>query len=471
MKKILAALFIGSISVLTYQYATYDPVPDIINALREGKTVTLDSGVVYNFTGYKNIKVTGEFNLNGATIKADSMLQIGFNDNHLLFNLLPGASIVNGTIRGASGRSESLLIGYFGAVKTLGSARIENMKFINCDKWAICSTGDRFSFTDTVWITNCTFDSIARTGGGYAVFNPYSTVIMTGCVITNVRHAFDMGGSPNPIGEVRGNTFRRCYFIPINQHKIDGQGTCGAGLTIVGNYFYDNYIPMQLVPPNSGTLRIDSNYFAGNIIGTVADSVIPKGTNYLNGENMPIGAKIIATKKVFQVSEPITLKTTSKEAIWNTGTKSDKITLRATQPQVKVFSCYTRGIADTVTILVQGAGKYTGFRLMASGSSGKMELYRGEKRLQSVASSKFLDYRYFMQGNDSVAVRLYAPCIYYMDDYVTDSYYQTFETGVDGLRISYKNGAGSVSRKLFNVSSGYRNLTVEVTSGWIEVGR
>jgi hypothetical protein len=198
---------------------------------------------VYDFTGYKDIPVKGYFDLNGATIKADSMLQTTYNDNHLLFNLLPGASIVNGTIRGASGRSEALQIGYFGAVKTLGAARIDNMKFINCDKWGICTTGDRFSFTDTVWITNCNIDSTARTGSGYGVFNSYATVMMIGNTITNVRHAYDMGGSPNPIGEVRNNVFRRCYFIPINQHKIDGQGTCGAGLTIVGNYFYHDYIP------------------------------------------------------------------------------------------------------------------------------------------------------------------------------------------------------------------------------------
>ena len=76
-----------------------------------------------------------------------------------------------------------------------------------------------------------------------------------------------------------------------------------------------------------------------------------------------------------------------------------------------------------------------------------------------------------MFNTDSVKIRCYAPIKISFDDYVTESYYQTFETGVDGLRISYKNGAGSASRQLYNVSSGYRNLTVEVSSGWIEVGR
>jgi hypothetical protein len=323
---------------------------EIIRQLSMNDTVRLQPKV-YDFTGYKDIPVKGYFDLNGATIKADSMLQIGFNDNHLLFNLLPGASIVNGTIRGASGRSEALQIGYFGAVKTLGAARIDNMKFINCDKWGICTTGDRFSFTDTVWITNCNIDSTARTGSGYGVFNSYATVMMIGNTITNVRHAYDMGGSPNPIGEVRNNVFRRCYFIPINQHKIDGTSTCGAGLTIVGNYFYHDYIPMQLVSPSSGTLRIDSNYFSGGSIGTVNNVVIPKGSNYLNGEGMPPKPRISFTKRLFQTGEQITLKASGGSVYnWSNGSKSDKITTRGSLPMVRVYSCYSRGLEDTVTI-------------------------------------------------------------------------------------------------------------------------
>jgi hypothetical protein len=440
-------------------------IEEIIRQLSQNDTVRLQPKV-YDFTGYKDIPVKGYFDLNGATIKADSMLQIGFNDNHLLFNLLPGASIVNGTIRGASGRSESLLIGYFGAVKTLGSARIENMKFINCDKWAICSTGDRFSFTDTVFITNCVFDSIARTGSGYAEFNPYSTVIMTGCTITNVRHAFDMGGSPNPIGVIRNNIFRRCYFIPINQHKIDGQGTCGAGLTIVGNYFYHDYIPMQLVSPSSGTLRIDSNYFSGGSIGTVNNVVIPKGSNYLNGEGMPPKPRISFTKRLFQTGEQITLKASGGSVYnWSNGSKSDKITTRGSLPMVRVYSCYSRGLEDTVTILVHGGqSPYMGIRAMSGG--GNIEFWRNEKLLKKVPANKFYNYQYFMQYHDSVSIRVRG--LVYFDDYVrSGGFYDTFEEGVR-VKVTYK-GRASVSRKLFNVSSGFRNLTVEVDSGYVEL--
>lgn len=467
--KIFAAAFVIGLSVVTYKVATNDPVRDIVNQLEQGKPVMLDSGVVYNFTGYKDIKVTAPFNLNHATIKCDSMLQVAFNDNHYLF--ITTDSIYNGNIVGTNGRSESLKAGYFGAIQVLEGGSVTSVNFNKCDKWCIVTTGNRFTLNDTIRITNCTFDSTATTGSGYGIFNQYATLVATGNTFLNLRHCIDFGGSPNPSAIIRNNVFRSCYFISINQHKIDGTNKCGSGLEIVGNYFFDKYKPMQLVYPNTGTIRIDSNYFAGNYIGTIVDSVIPKGTNYLNGENMPVGAKIIYSKRVFQVGEQITLKATGKDLNWSNGSKSNQITTRGQMPMVRVFSCYSRGLTDTVTILVQGSGKYTGFRAMASNLNGKMELWRGEQRLQSVVSGKFLDYRYFMQPNDSVKIRLYAPCIYYMDDFVTESYYQTFETGVDGIRINYKNGKGSVSRKLYNVSSGYRNLTVEVSSGYIEVGR
>lgn len=440
---------------------------EIIRLLASEDTVRLKPKV-YDFTGYKDIPVKGYFDLNGATIKCDSMLQVGFNDNHLLFNLLNGASIVNGTIRGASGRSETLLIGYFGAVKTLGKARIENMKFINCDKWAICTTGDRFTFTDTVYITNCVFDSIARTGSGYVVFNPYSTVIMTGNTITNVRHAYDMGGSPNPIGILRNNTFRRCYFIPINQHKIDGTSTSGAGLTIAGNYFYHDYIPMQLVSPASGELRIDSNYFSGSQIGTVNNVTIPKGTNMLNGEGMPPKPRISFTKRLFQTGEQITLKASGGSSYnWSNGSKSDQITTRGSLPMVRVFSCYSRGLEDTVTVLVAGGQTpYMGVRAMSGG--GSIEFWRGEKMLKSVPANKFPTYQYFIQYHDSVSIRVRG--LVYFDDFVrSDGFYDTFEEGVK-VKITYK-GKASVSRKLFNVSSGFRNLTVEVDSGYVELSK
>ena len=468
--KIFAAAFVIGLSVVTYKVATNDPVRDIVQQLTDGKPVTLDSGKVYNFSGYKDIPVTAPFNLNHATIKCDSMLQVGFNDNHYLFRT--NSRIHNGTIRGSSGRSDALQTGYFGAIEATTGAVIENMKFVNCDKWAVIALGDKFSLTDTIWITNCVFDSIARNGSGYDINNRYGTVVITGNEFKNSRHCIDMGGSPNPVCIIRNNTFRSCFFISINQHKIDGTNKCGAGLEIVGNYFFDKYKPMQLAYPHSGVIRIDSNYFAGNIIGTVEDSIIPTGTNYMNGEKMPIGAKIIASKKVFQVNEQITLKASGKDLTWSNGSHANQITTRGSMPMVRVFSCYSRGLTDTVTILVQGSGKYTGFRAMAHKNEGKIEVWRGSEKIQSVVAAKFLNYNYFMFNTDSVKIRCYAPIKISFDDYVANAeYYQTFETGVDGLRISYKNGAGSASRQLYNVSSGYRNLTVEVSSGWIEVGR
>jgi len=467
--KLFAAAFVIGLSVVTYKVATNDPVPEIVNQLRQGKPVTLDSGVVYNFSGYKDIPVTAPFNLNHATIKCDSMLQVGFNDNHYLF--ITSDSIYNGKIVGVNGRSDALQTGYFGAIQVLEGGSVSSVQFNKCDKWCIVTTGNKFSLTDTIPIRNCSFDSTARNGSGYAIFNQYATLIATGNTFGNLRHCIDFGGSPNPIGIIRNNTFRSCFFISINQHKIDGTNKCGAGLEIVGNYFFDKYKPMQLAYPNTGTIRIDSNYFAGSIIGTVEDSIIPVGTNYMNGEKMPIGAKISYSKRTFQVNEQITLKASGKDLTWSNGSRSNQITTRGSMPMVRVFSCYSRGLTDTVTILVQGSGKYTGFRAMAHKNEGKIEVWRGSEKIQSFVAAKFLNFNYFMFNTDSIKIRCYAPIKISFDDYVTDGgYYQTFETGVEGLRISYKNGAGSASRQLYNVSSGYRNLTVEVSSGWIEVG-
>lgn len=461
-----AILFVSCNSQVAYRTTENE---EIIRLLASEDTVRLKPKV-YDFTGYKDVPVKGYFDLNGATIKCDSMLQTSFNDNHSLFDLLWGASIDDNTkkggIMGASGRSESLMPGYFIAIKARGSNRINNIFLKNCDKMAIWAYGDRFSLTDTVWITNCAIDSTARTGSGYGVFNSYATVLMYGNTITNVRHAYDMGGSPNPIGVLRNNTFRRCYFIPINQHKIDGEGTCGAGLTIVGNYFYHDYIPMQLVSPASGTLRIDSNYFSGSQIGTVNNIAIPKGTNVLNGEGMPPKPRISFTKRLFQTGEQITLKASGGSGYyWSNGSTKDQITTRGSLPMVRVYSCYSRGLEDTVTILVAGGQTpYMGVRAMSGG--GSIEFWRGEKMLKSVPANKFPTYQYFMQYHDSVSVRVRG--LVYFDDFVrSDGLYDTFEEGVK-VKITYK-GKASVSRKLFNVSSGFRNLTVEVDSGYVEV--
>jgi hypothetical protein len=223
---------------------------------------------------------------------------------------------------------------------------------------------------------------------------------------------------------------------------------------------------MQLVSPSSGTLRIDSNYFSGGSIGTVNNVVIPKGSNYLNGEGMPPKPRISFTKRLFQTGEQITLKASGGSVYnWSNGSKSDKITTRGSLPMVRVYSCYSRGLEDTVTILVHGGqSPYMGIRAMSGG--GNIEFWRNEKLLKKVPAEKFTNYQYFMQYHDSVSIRVRG--LVYFDDYVrSDGFYDTFEEGVR-MKITYK-GKASVSRKLFNVSSGFRNLTVEVDSGYVEL--
>ncbi len=454
-----------------------DPVPDIINQLRQGKSVVLDSGVVYNFTGYINIPVKGVLDLNGATIKADSMIYQNFNDNNHLFILdtfavLKSSSTAMGVINGPNGRNVSLKPGYFNAVKALKGVQIENIKFINCDKMAIMATGDRFSFTDTIWVKNCLFDSTARDGSGYDIFIQYATLVATGNTFMHSRHAIDNGGSPNPIAIIRNNIFRFCFYIPINQHKIDGTNKSGAGTEIVGNYFYDIYNPMKLSEPNSGVIRIDSNYFAGNYLGTYLDGLpIPKGTNYINGEGMPPAPKINFTKRVFQLNEQITLKVTgSSMYLWNNGSRQSQITTRSTLPMVRVFSCYSKGLMDTTTILVDGGNNpYFGFRAMSNGAP--IEIWRNNELIQKIPAKKFYNYTYYVFMKDSIKIRIYPGSLQFDDFVGHKGFYDTFEGNAINVKISYKNGKGSVSRKTYNVFSGYRNLAIEVTSGYIEVGR
>ena len=150
---------------------------------------------------------------------------------------------------------------------------------------------------------------------------------------------------------------------------------------------------------------------------------------------------------------------------WSNGSKSDKITTRGSLPMVRVFGCYSRGLEDTVTILVQGGQTpYLGIRAMSGG--GNIEFWKGEKLLKKVPANKFYEYQYFMQYYDSVTIRVRG--LVYFDDYVrSGGLYDTFEEGVK-VKLTYK-GRASVSRKQFNVVSGYRNLTIDCDSGYVEL--
>jgi len=427
--KLLAASFIIGLSVVTYKAVTYDPVPSIIEALREGKTVTLDSGVVYNFTDYKNIPVTGEFNLNGATIKADSMLQTAFNDNQYLF-LLDGGTIHSGQIIGASGRNYAIKTGYFGAIQVMTKGSIKNMKFKHCDKWAIRIFGDRWSNNDTSFIISCSFDSIPRDGSGYGVWNQYGVVVIDSCKFNYLRHAFDAGSEANRTF-ITNSEFRNCFYIPIHQHRYIGDSV-GIGLTVKHCKFYDTYMPFDIGVPFSGQNVIDSNDFAGGWIGKIGRDTIPIGTNRMNGKGM-IAAPNITGKSVYQTGEKMTLRI-ERAGEWNNGVKSKQTTTTFAYPMVRVYSAHVGGLSDTMTVVALGSGNYTSFRVIAMCD---IEVWSGEKKIASYPKGKLYDYRF-----------LYYP---------------------DTVRIRFMGKAIGVDRSTFNVADGFRSLRIRTENGTVHL--
>ena len=458
--KILAASFVIGLSVVTYKVATYNPVMEIVDQLRAGKPVTLDSGKVYDFTGFKDIPVTAPFNLNYATIKCDSMLQIGFNDNHYLFQVSSG-SILNGTIQGASGRNYAIKEGYFGAVQVVTKCKIKDVKFKNCDKWAIRVHGDRWSNLDTTYITNCTFDSIPRDGSGYGTWNQYGVVVMDSCKFNYLRHAFDAGSEANSTF-IYNSEFRNCFYIPIHQHRYIGDSV-GIGLTVKHCKFYDTYMPFDIGVPFSGQNTIDSNYFAGSWIGKTGRDTIPIGTNSMNGKGLIQPPNIIG-KTIYQAGEKMTLRV-NETAEWNNGVVSKQTTTTFAFPMVRVYSAHVGGLSDTITVVALGSGNYTSFRVMAH---CPVEVWSGEKRIASYPKGKLYDYR-FLYYPDTVRIRLMGKAIgvdrstfnvadgfrslrirtelgtAHLDNFLQSGFYDTFEEGVK-VKIRYFEGYVEVWR-------------------------
>lgn len=423
--KILAASFIIGLSVVTYKALTYDPVPSIIESLRDGNPVTLDSGVVYNFTGYKNLPVTSEFNLNGATIKADSMLQAEFNDNQYLF-LLDGGYIHSGAIIGASGKVYNAKAGYFGAIQVMTGGKIRAVNFKNCDKWAIRVFGDRWSHNDTTFITSCVFDSIPRDGSGYGTWNQHGVVIVDSCKFNFLRHAFDCGSEGN-LTVIQNCEFRNCFYIPIHQHRYVGDSV-GVGLTVRNCKFYDTYMPLDIGLPFKGMNRIDSNYFAGNYIGRMGRDTIPIGTNYMNGKGMAPAPEIIG-RNSYRVGEKMSLKI-DKTGFWNNGVTNRQTTTTFNYPMVKVYSVHTGGIADTMTVICSDTGSYTSMRVLATCD---IEFWSGDKVIGVVKKGKAYDYKFY----------------YFKAD----------------VKIKIKGNLIGVDRATFNVADGYRALRVRTNVG------
>jgi hypothetical protein len=455
-----AILFVSCNSTTSRRTTEND---EIIRQLSQNDTVRLQPKV-YDFTGYKDIPVKGYFDLNGATIKCDSMLQLAFNDNHFLFILDSAATIRNGTIKGASGRTEAIMQGYFSAIKVLHSGRVDSITFLNCDKFGVYVLGDRNTLTDTTFITNCTFELIPRMGAGYGGWFQYGTVIFANNMVSRVRHGIDCGSEGNRVF-VLNNTFRGCYYIPIHQHRYIGDSV-GQGIVIKNNLFLDPVaLTIDIGVPFSGENIIENNSFITKNIGLMGRDTIAIGNNQMNGTGIK-PAPFIKGGGTYMVGERYNLSV-DVPCKWNNGVTGSKVSGTPKNPSVKVFSAYTNGLSDTCTVLSLGQGDYFGFYAMSA--NGKIEVYSGEKLLKTIKGSGLYEYKYYLFPFPDVYLKVYPTEKVYLDNVVrSGGFYDTFEEGVK-VKLKYYGTGISVSRPLINQVDGFRCLMIGASSGWVEV--
>ena len=403
------------------------------------------------------------------------MLQTTFNDNHFLFILDSAGTITSttdplykGTIIGANGRTESLLPGWFGAIKALNSGLIENVRFLDCDKFGIYGLGNRNHTNDSLTIQNCTFENIAREGSGYAYWGQYITATFINNKVGKVRHGIDNGSEANKT-YVLNNIFRGCYYIPVHQHRYKGDSV-GLGIVIKNNIFYDPVqLPIDIGVPFSGTNVIENNLFASNMVGKIGRDTIPIGSNKIRGEGMK-PAPIISGRTLYQVGERMTLKASgTSEYYWNNGVRGSQTSTTFKQPMVKVFSCYGTGLSDTATVLCTDTGSYFGF--FASGSGGYIEVYSGEKLLKTIKPAALYKYNYYLFREPNVYLKVYGGGNIYLENVVcSGGFYDTFEEGVK-VKLKYYGTGISVSRPYVNQLDGFRCLMIGTGTGYVEVGR
>lgn len=209
----------------------------------------------YDLTGQHSFIIRHELDLNGSVIIADSL----FASDTLFLFLIDKGKIFNGTIRGANGNTQGNS-GYFGAVRIKTTGTIRNVDFRNSDKWAVDLRGIRGIFTDTTYISNCTFSGHKREGYGYGVWNQYGTVVIDSCDFLSGRHHID-GSSEGSRTIIRNSTFDRAYISAIHNHDYGGYS--GQGVDIINCIFYENSVNIDLhppFPPNSHVIQDTINW-------------------------------------------------------------------------------------------------------------------------------------------------------------------------------------------------------------------
>lgn len=413
-----------------------------------------------DLSGEQSISVMSKLDLCGYTIHYKELPKTG---EVFLFYLY--GSILNGTISGPNGNvmAEG---GTFGAVRVYDRGVISGVNFINCDKFGVYNFGKRYSNTDTLFITNCTFSGIKRLGYGYSVWTQYGYSVIRNSTFENGRHGVD--------GSSEGNQYdiRYCTFLPsfynyqIHLHEYNS-GKSGAGMIFKHNYVFGKYAPVDIWPPFTGVTDIDSNFFEPPGVGKIGADSLPLKQNKVSGNGMLI-APILDQTALAKVRKPIPRMPVAgyKKYYYPDG----EVPKQAKQPRTKVFRVYgmvgeIRSLTGSFTVLVSDTGKYTGFSLKCFKSS--VEVYVNGKLRETLSPSDWKQFLY--RGVVTLKVIGDAGGECYLDDWAKNGTGETFEvtnkikvTGYVGSiktgRFGGESASGLFSFKFTFVSSGSVNV-------------
>lgn len=420
-------------------------VTDFVNILNTGNSLNLSKNDTINLTGYNSITVFGKLNGNGATIIADSLFK---SDSLFLFILL-GGTIENLNIIGPNGNTYPYTgyndtQNYFGGIRVRTTGKIKNVNFKNLDKWAIDIRGNRWTLTDSTFITNCTFNNIKRDGYGYAIWCQYGTAIIDSCKFNNGRHFID-GSSENNRIIITNSTFEASYLQAIHLHEYK-DGYSGAGMDVVNCIFYRCGDYIDIYPPfPPATHNISNNkYWYDN-------SLLP-------------GPVVNATDSV-KINIPWSISATGYPTVeWDNGSTAKKITSTFKFPQVKVYSVKSINTKYSVkTVTVTDTGTYTAFWIKSHGAI--IEIVNNGIVIKRINPGTIWKY-YIFRSN--VTIRIIGTGVVYLDDYISNTKSETFEQSTIKTKIRY-NTTAKVDRFLSERVTGSYSLRIRVVNGSVEV--
>ncbi len=437
---------------------------DIIRELELGNDVTLDSSQIYDFTDKHSIKIKGTLNGNGSLIVANNLFQS--QGLRFLF-LLDKGTIKNLNIVGPNGEiGPSNRSHYWGAVNIISSGNIINCNFRDCDKWAIKCTSKK-ALVEKMFIDNCTFNNIRRSGFGYAIWNQYGDVTITNCKFSNCRHGVD-GSSSVFKTRIEDCQFDESNFIHINMHGDDDQIRGGANCEIDNCNFYDYQTPLELKLPTTSTgitSVTNCNFLVsedkvGNIVHDekITKFVDPQfrfENNTFNGEGLLTVPEIKGPDKVY-IGEKVTFETFDyPQYNWlGVVTNEKSITQVFHSPEVLVIDVYGikgnyRSIKTYKKVEVIDPNNFC-FSVFLKGFGCTVEIYRDNVLVNTILPTQLEDwyhYKNYINGNYRVLVK--GTGTIFIDDWLEGNFSTTFEDKLE-VKLKYYLDGKSIGAGLFD---------------------